>query len=118
MEIPIKVRKRLDSIYEANDNMDYVVDYEGKYIPKKGDVFTIRHYHHIDRDRTNNEVWNLTPLTYKDHIEKIHTKNDSDTKQKIYNFMVEKYPDQEEHYRKYLLEEEDEKGVIAEKEIA
>lgn len=105
MEIPKKVREKLDKLYEAYDNMDYVVDYEGKYIPKKGDVFTIRHYHHIDQDRTNNELWNLTPLTYKDHIEEIHSKNNKEVKSKIYDFMVEKYPEQEEHYRKYLLEE-------------
>lgn len=108
MEIPRKVRKELDKLYEAYDNSDYVVDYEGKYLPKKGDVFTIRHYHHIDRDRANNEKWNLVPLSYGDHIGEIHTKDNPRVKQEIYKFMVERFPEYEEHYRKYLLEEKSE----------
>ena len=105
MEIPKKVREQLDKLYEAYDYIDYVVDYKGQYIPKKGDVFTIRHYHHIDQDRTNNELWNLTPLTYNDHIIEIHTKNNKEVKVLIYEFMSEKFPEHEEHYKKYLLEE-------------
>lgn len=45
MEIPIKIRKQLDVFYEAEDNQDYVVDYKGAYLPKKGSIFNIRHYH-------------------------------------------------------------------------
>lgn len=105
MEIPKKIRKQLDELYEAPDNIDYVVDYKGQYIPKKGSVFVIRHYHHIDQDRSNNEPWNLTPLTYNDHIIEIHTKNNKEVKKQIYEFMSNKFPEHEEHYRKYLLEE-------------
>ena len=103
MEIPKKVREQLDKIYEAEDNSNYIVDYKGQYLPKKGDVFTIRHYHHIDISRTHNDIWNLVPLSYQDHIIGVHTKNDPQVKQAIYNFMVERYPEHEEHYRKYLL---------------
>lgn len=105
MEIPKKIREQLDKLYEAYDNIDYVVDYKGQYIPKKGDVFTIRHYHHIDRDRNNNELWNLVPLTYDDHITEIHTKNNRKIKESIYEFMSNKFPEHEEHYKTYLLEE-------------
>lgn len=104
MEIPKKVREELDKIYEAYDNQAYIIDYKGQYLPKKGDVFTIRHYHHIDRDRSNNELWNLVPLSYQNHIIEIHSKNNPIVKQAIYDFMVERYPEHEEHYRKYLLE--------------
>lgn len=103
MEIPFKVKCQLDAMYESADNYGYIVDYKGQYLPKKGNIFTIRHYHHIDRDRTNNELWNLVPLSYQDHIINIHSKNDKDTKKQIYNFMSEKYPEHEEHYRQYLL---------------
>lgn len=106
MEIPKKVRQELDKLYEAYDSPDYVVDYKGQYLPKKGDVFKIRHYHHIDRDRNNNQLWNLTPLSYNDHIIEIHSKNNKEVKEMIYEYMVNKFPEQEEHYRKYLLEEE------------
>lgn len=108
MEIPKKVRNELDKLYEAYDNPDYVVDYKGQYLPKKGDVFTIRHYHHIDQDRTNNNLWNLIPLSYNDHIIEIHSKNNKQIKKKIYERMIQIYPEQEEHYRKYLLGKEDE----------
>lgn len=104
MEIPKKIREQLDKFYEACDNPAYVVDYEGKYIPKIGDIFTIRHYHHIDQNRNNNEPWNLTPLTYQDHVIEIHSKNNSDVKEAIYEFMTNLFPKHEEHYRKYLLE--------------
>ncbi|MBE6156963.1 MAG: hypothetical protein E7161_04405 [Firmicutes bacterium] len=103
MEIPKKVREELDKIYEAYDNQAYIIDYKGQYLPKKSDVFTIRHYHHIDRDRSNNELWNLVPLSYQDHIIEIHSKNNQIVKQAIYDFMIERYPEHEEHYRKYLL---------------
>lgn len=103
MEIPSKVRYQLDAMYEAPDNMDYIIDYKGEYLPKKGNVFAIRHYHHIDRNRSNNELWNLIPLSYQDHIINIHTRNDKDVKRMIYNYMVEKYPEYEEHYRNNLL---------------
>lgn len=104
MEIPKKVREELDKIYEAYDNQAYIIDYKGQYLPKKGDIFTIRHYHHVDRSRQNNELWNLVPLSYQDHIIEIHSKNNPIVKQAIYDFMVERYPEHEEHYRKYLLE--------------
>lgn len=102
MKIPKKLRKQADEFYEAFDNSDYVVDYKGQYLPKKGDVFTIRHYHHIDRDRSNNELWNLTPLSYQDHIIKLHSENDKDVQEGIYDFMVEMFPSHEEHYKRYL----------------
>ncbi len=105
MEIPKKVREQLDKLYEANDNIDYVVDYKGQYIPKKGNVFTIRHYHHIDQNRSNNELWNLIPLTYNDHIIEIHTKNNKLVRQQIYEYMTNKFPEHEKHYREYLLED-------------
>ena len=108
MEIPKKVRNELDKLYEAYDNPDYVVDYKGQYLPKKGDVFTIRHYHHIDQDRTNNNLWNLIPLSYNDHIIEIHSKNNKQIKKKIYERMIQIYHEHEEHYRKYLLGKEDE----------
>lgn len=105
MEIPKKVRKELDKLYEAFDNLDYVVDYKGEYLPKKGNVFKIRHYHHIDKNRKNNELWNLTPLSYNDHVIELHSKNNKSIKEGIYYFMANRFPDYEEHYRKYLLEE-------------
>ena len=105
MEIPKKVRKELDKLYEAQDNSAYIVDYKGQYLPKKGDVFTTRHYHHINQDRSNNEIWNLVPLSYGDHIGEIHTKNNPKVKHEIYKFMVDRFPGHEEHYRKYLLED-------------
>ena len=104
MEIPKKIRDKLDLLYEASDNQDYVIDYKGQYIPKKGDIFTIRHYHHIDQNRKNNEIWNLVPLTYNDHVIEIHSRNNKKVKQKIYDFMVELYPNYESHYKKYLLD--------------
>lgn len=105
MEIPKKVRNELDKLYEANDNPDYVVDYKGQYLPKKGNVFIIRHYHHIDKNRNNNELWNLTPLSYNDHIIEIHSKNNKKIKKGIYDSMCNRFPEYEEHYRKYLLED-------------
>ena len=102
MEIPKKVRERLDKLYEANDNQEYIVDYKGQYLLKKGNAFAARHYHHIDQNRSNNEIWNLVPLSYQDHIIEIHTKNNKVVKEKIYHFMVRKFPDHEEHYKKYL----------------
>ena len=102
MEIPRKIRKQADDFYEAYDNSDYVVDYKGQYLPKKGDVFAIRHYHHIDHDRSNNELWNLTPLSYNDHIIEVHSRNNKNVLSGIYDFMVEKFPVHEEHYKRYL----------------
>ena len=83
MEIPNKVRKQLDVIYEAWDNPDYVVDYMGRYLPKKGDVFNIRHCHHIDQNRSNNQLWDLVPLSYEDHVTKIQFKNNKVFKESI-----------------------------------
>ena len=103
MEIPIKVKDKLDKLYEADDSQNYVVDYKGQYLLKKSNVFESRHYHHIDRNRKNNELWNLVPLSYKDHIIEIHTKNNPVVKRSIYNFMVSKFPEHEKHYRQYLL---------------
>lgn len=105
MEIPSKVREQLDSIYEAHDNSDYVADYRGTYLPKKGNIFVIRHYHHIDQNRSNNEVWNLVPLSYNDHIIEIHSKNNPYIKESLYHFMVDHFPEHEDHYRKYLLQQ-------------
>lgn len=105
MEIPKKVRNELDKLYEAYDNPDYVVDYKGKYLPKKGDIFKIRHYHHIDQNRSNNELWNLVPLSYNDHIIEIHSKNNKEIKTEIYYYMIDRFPQHKEHYKKYLLEE-------------
>ena len=104
-EIPKKVRKELDKLYEATDNVDYVVDYKGEYLPKKGNIFKIRHYHHIDKNRKNNELWNLTPLSYNDHVIEMHSKNNALVRKGIYTFMVDRFPEKEEHYKKYLLEE-------------
>lgn len=103
MEIPIKVRNQLDKIYEAPDSQNYVVDYKGQYLLKKSNVFNARQYHHIDRQRTHNDLWNLVPLSYDDHIIEIHTKNNPIVKRGIYNFMVSKFPEHEKHYRQYLL---------------
>ena len=103
MEIPQKIRKQLDYMYEAPDSSDYIIDYKGQYLLKKSNVFNVRQYHHIDRNRANNEFWNLVPLSYHDHIIEIHTKNNPFVKKQIYDFMVSRFPDYEEHYRKYLL---------------
>lgn len=102
MEIPTKTRRELDELYEAPDNSNCIIDYKGEYLQKKGNVFTIRHYHHIDHNRSNNELWNLVPLSYNDHIIEIHTKNNQNVKNSIYEYMCERYPDHEEHYNKYL----------------
>lgn len=106
MEIPKKVRKALDKLYEASDNSEYVIDFKNEYLPKRGNIFKIRHYHHIDRNRKNNESWNLTPLSYVDHVVKLHGKNEEQIKKGIYKFMTNKFPEHEEHYRKYLLEKD------------
>lgn len=104
MEIPKKIREQLDKLYEAYDNPDYIIDYKGQYLPKKGDIFNIRHIHHISQNRSENEIWNLVPLSYNDHIIEIHTKNNPIVKRAIYDFMCDKFPEHEEHYRKYLLD--------------
>ena len=103
MEIPKKIRDKIDKLYEAEDNSNYIVDYKGQYLSKKGDIFIIRHIHHIDQNRANNELYNLIPLSYNDHIIEIHSKNNPVVKQAIYNYMVERYTEHEEHYRQYLL---------------
>ncbi|WP_288910974.1 hypothetical protein [uncultured Thomasclavelia sp.] len=109
MNIPTKIRKEADKFYEAYDNQDYVISVaSGKYIPKKGDVFNIRHYHHIDRNRSNNEIWNLAPLSYEEHILKEHTKCDKNQRLSIYENMCNLFPSHEDHYRKYLLGDDDE----------
>ncbi len=102
LEIPAKVKNQLDATYESPDNMDFIIDYKGEYLPKKGNVFAIRHYHHIDQNRSNNELWNLIPLSDQDHIIEIHTKNNKDVKEKIYEYMVEQYPEHIDHYKRYL----------------
>lgn len=104
MEIPEKIRKQIDYMYEAPDNIDFVIDYKGQYLPKKGNKFIARHIHHIDQNRANNELWNLIPLSYDDHIIQIHSKNNLNVKKEIYYYIVERYPEHEEHYRKYLLD--------------
>lgn len=103
MEIPRKVRIELDRIYEAQDNSNYIVDYKGQYLPKNDTVFNIRHYHHIDHNRNNNELWNLVPLSYQDHIIEIHSKNNKEVKLAIYYFMLNRFPEHKCHYEKYLL---------------
>lgn len=103
MDIPIRVREQLDKMYEAFDSPNYVVDYKGQYLLKKSNVFSVRHYHHIDQDRSNNEIWNLIPLSYDDHIIQIHTKNNPRVRRDIYNYMTEKFPEHEKHYRENLL---------------
>ena len=105
MEIPTKIRKQLDTMYEAPDSPNYVIDYKGQYLLKNSNVFDVRHYHHIDKDRKHNDLWNLVPLSYEDHIIQIHTKNNPKVKHDIYDFMVQRFPEHEEHYRKYLLVE-------------
>lgn len=111
MEIPLKVRKQADLFYEAHDNSNYVISVaSGKYLPKKGDVFNVRHYHHIDRNRSNNEIWNLAPLSYEEHILEEHTKCNLEQRGKIYENMCQIFPEHEEHYRKYLLKAEVENG--------
>lgn len=112
MEIPVKVREELDKMYEAEDSQAYIVGLKGQYLPKKGSIFTIRHYHHIDRNRSNNEIWNLVPLSYDDHIIKLEKKNSKETKKQIYEFMVNRFPEHEEHYKKCLLEVVDAKNRI------
>lgn len=105
MEIPKRIRDEADYFYEASDNQDYVISMvSGSYIPKHGSVFEIRHYHHIDRDRSNNAIWNLAPLSYEEHVILIHSKNDAETQRKLYENMYERFPEHEEHYRKYLIE--------------
>lgn len=104
MEIPLKVRKELDRLYEANDSQAYIVDFKGQYLSKQGSIFIIRHYHHIDRNRSNNKIWNLVPISYHDHIIELHTKNNNEIKRQIYAFMVNKFPEHKRHYKKYLLE--------------
>ena len=103
MEIPKKIREQIDFIYSAPDNMNYVIDYKGQYLLKKGNNFVARNLHHIDRNRANNEIWNLVPLSYQDHIIGIHTKNDPKIKKAIYEFMSRKFPEHEDHYRQFLL---------------
>ncbi len=104
MNIPTKIRKQLDTIHEAPDNQDYVISVaSGRYLPKKGDVFSIRHYHHIDRNRSNNNLWNLAPLSYEEHIINEHKDCDKLQREMIYNNMCRIFPEHEEHYRKYLL---------------
>lgn len=103
MEIPKRIREQIDKLYEADDNSAYVVDYKGQYLPKTGDIFRIRHIHHIDHDRTNNEIWNLVVLSYNDHIIEIHSKNNLELKEKIYEYMCEKFPGHEDHYKSNLL---------------
>ena len=50
MNIATKIRRQLDTIHEALDNQDYVISVvSDRYLPKKWDMFSIRHYHHIDK---------------------------------------------------------------------
>lgn len=106
MEIPKKVREQLDKFHEAHDSQKYVISVaSGKYVPKKGTWYIARHYHHIDRDRTNNEMWNLAPLTHEEHNIELHTKGNEELMECIYENMSRLFPEHEEHYYKYLIKE-------------
>lgn len=107
MEIPKTVRSELDKLHEAPDNSNYVISVaSGKYIPKKGQWYIARHYHHIDRNRNNNNLYNLAPLSHEEHNIEIHTKCNKEVMKNIYENMTLLFPSYEEHYKKYLLKEE------------
>lgn len=88
MNIPTKIRKQLDIIHENPDNQNYVISVDsGRYLSMQGDVFNIVHYHHMDRNSSNNNLWNVTQLSYEEHIINEHKNCDKIQKKMIYKNM-------------------------------
>lgn len=106
--IPKKIREQADKLYEAPDNSNCVISAaSGRYVPKNGTIFSVRHYHHLDHDRSHNEIWNLAPLTYEEHILKEHSASAVALQQQhisIYEYMSNIFPEHEPFYKKVLLE--------------
>ena len=80
-EIPQKTRIIIDELWECWDDDEFVysaglgyrLTSKGEWITnrivKKGTIsFNNRQLHHIDHDRSNNEYWNLVPLTFDEHL--------------------------------------------------